>query len=98
MGWMAELAGKTPHKGQVVVTNKGGVSTTYVDIAKAEDACVGLKGRLKYFRGAFFEQGSSRRADAAAASTKAAPEPMEESKPAKRSRRRDLEPEGTDGV
>lgn len=64
MGWLSDLTGKTPHKGQVVVTRSTGVSTTFKDLDKAEEACGDLKGKLKYFRGAFFEHGVSRRADA----------------------------------
>jgi hypothetical protein len=53
MGWLQDLAGKTPIKGQVVVT-VGGESTTYVNMEKAEEACASLKGKLRFFRGAFF--------------------------------------------
>ena len=92
MGWMSDLAGETPLKGQVVVTRSTGVSTSFRDLGAAEDACGDLKGKLTYFRGAFFEKGTSRRADAAEkekAKEKAKPEkPTETPVPAPAKRRK----------
>ena len=59
MGWLQNIAGEMPLKGQVVVTRVGGGSTTYVNVDTAEVACSGLKGKLQYFRGAFFETGAA---------------------------------------
>jgi len=64
MGWFAEIKGASSHKGQVVVTRATGASTTFKDLGTAEGACADLQGKLRYFRGAFFENGTSRRADA----------------------------------
>jgi hypothetical protein len=96
---MAELTGKAPHKGQVVVTRKTGVSTTFVDLDKAEAACGDLQGSLTYFRGAFFESGASRRADAAASTKAAPPAPPAPPKTTKKSsrRRRESAPEAGAG-
>ena len=58
MGWLQELAGPAPLKGQVVVTSQNGGSTTYVNVKTAEEACSGLQGKLRFFRGAFFEAGA----------------------------------------
>ena len=55
MGWMAELAGKTPYKGKVVVTNLAGETSVYVDLEEATGACGALRWRLRYHRGAFVE-------------------------------------------
>ena len=60
MGWLQDIAGKTSLKGQMVVTRSDGASTTYVNAEKAEEACGDLKGKLRFFRGAFFETGTSR--------------------------------------
>jgi len=99
MGWLKEVQGAASHKGQVVVTRKEGGSITFVDLAAAEAALGSLKGGLRYFRGAFFETGASKRADAgsveapapkAPPAPKAAPTPEPTPREAKR-RRRDAE-------
>jgi len=97
MGWLKEVQGAASHKGQVVVTRKEGGSITFVDLAAAEAALGTLKGNLRYFRGAFFETGASKRADADGvepkqAKPKAAPPapPRDGPGPSKR-RRRDAE-------
>jgi hypothetical protein len=79
MGWMQELAGSTPLKGQVVVTRAGGGSKTYVNAATAEDDCGDLKGKLRFFRGAFFEQGGMPRKAVASAPAPVAPAPSSSS-------------------